>query len=202
MILPAQPLIIPTRDRQIILVTGPASSGKSEFAEAIARQNPYPVTYVATAQTNPDDAEWQAKIAAHRARRPASWQTAHIPLALAEFLAQSTQPQHCYLIDALGTWVANGLAEPAEQWSTRVTQLSQTLPASPGHLIIVAEEVGWGLVPPYPAGRLFRDRLGRITRQVGAIATQVYLVTGGYALPLHQLGIPLGPYGEDKSNRT
>ncbi|NEO88045.1 MAG: bifunctional adenosylcobinamide kinase/adenosylcobinamide-phosphate guanylyltransferase [Spirulina sp. SIO3F2] len=178
-------------DRAIILVTGPASSGKSEFAEAIAHQSPYSVTYVATAQTNPEDAEWQAKIAAHQARRPATWQTTHIPLALGEFMA-TTRANHCYLIDALGTWVANDLESLDEDWSTRVELFVNALNDCPGQIIIVAEEVGWGLVPPYPLGRLFRDRLGRLTQQVSGVATQVYLVTGGYALPLHKLGIPVG----------
>lgn len=178
---------------QIILVTGAASSGKSEFAEAIALQNSYPVTYVATAQTNPEDAEWQAKILVHQKRRPDTWKTAYIPVELAEFIAQTTIAHHCYLIDALGTWVANNLEESDTKWLERVDALIPTLTACPGHLVIVAEEVGWGLVPPYPLGRVFRDRLGKLTRRVGSIATQVYLVTGGYALPLHQLGIAITP---------
>lgn len=174
----------------IVLITGPASSGKSEFAEAIAHQSPHPVTYVATAQMNPEDAEWQAKIRAHQARRPATWQTAQIPLALGEFMA-AARPDHCYLLDALGTWVANDLESPDAAWSARVNLLLTALRDCPSQVIIVAEEVGWGLVPPYPLGRLFRDRLGRLTRQVSTVATQVYLVTGGYALPLHELGITL-----------
>ena len=60
-------------------------------------------------------------------------------------------------------------------------------------VILVGEETGWGVVPAYPAGRLFRDRLGTLVRQIGAIADNVYLVTGGYALELSVLGTPLPP---------
>ena len=57
----------------------------------------------------------------------------------------------------------------------------------------MAEETGWSVVPAYPLGRLFRDRMGTLTRQIGAISTAVYLVTGGYALNLTQLGQPIDP---------
>jgi adenosylcobinamide kinase/adenosylcobinamide-phosphate guanylyltransferase len=56
----------------------------------------------------------------------------------------------------------------------------------------VGEEVGWGIVPAYPMGRSFRDRLGRLVREIGVIADHVYLVTGGYALDLTQFGTPIG----------
>jgi adenosylcobinamide kinase / adenosylcobinamide-phosphate guanylyltransferase len=58
-------------------------------------------------------------------------------------------------------------------------------------VIVVAEETGWGVVPAYPMGRQFRDRLGSLTRKIGAIAHPVYLVTAGYALDLTQIGIPI-----------
>ena len=180
----------------IILITGPARSGKSEWAEHLAQQiavpNSQQVVYIATAQTNPDDAEWQARIASHRRRRPADWQCQEVPHELAEAIAQSNQ-RHCLLIDSLGTWLTNLIEQEAEAWEKTQQQLIRALVATPADVILVAEETGWGVVPAYKLGRTFRDRLGVLSRRIGHIATDVYLVTGGYALNISALGQPVSP---------
>lgn len=176
-----------------ILITGPASSGKSEWAEATAAATGQPVTYVATAIALPNDAEWQAKIARHQQRRPQDWQTAMIPEALPTFLAGERGEERCFLIDSLGTWVANGLALSDPAWEQEAIALLGAISPHRGTLIFVAEEVGWGVVPAYPLGRKFRDRLGQVVRQLSPHCDAVYLVTGGYALNLTQWGIPLAP---------
>ncbi|WP_448604787.1 bifunctional adenosylcobinamide kinase/adenosylcobinamide-phosphate guanylyltransferase [Thermoleptolyngbya sp.] len=174
----------------ITLVTGPSRSGKSEWAEHLARSRSCPVVYVATAQRRADDAEWQARIAQHQQRRPPDWNAIEEPLELAALLATAA-PGECWLVDALGTWLANLLEQDADTWQSTVTGLLAVLRASPAEIILVAEETGWGIVPAYPSGRLFRDRLGSLTRRIGAIAQSVYLVTGGYALDLAKLGTRL-----------
>lgn len=184
--LPAMPL------SGLILVTGPARSGKSEWAESLVMSTEKPVTYVATAALHSTDLEWQARIEQHRCRRPTHWQTLEVPVDLTQCLHRC-QPQQCYLVDSLGTWLANLLEQEENTWQQTQTQLIACLQLQQASsmIVLVAEETGWGVVPAYPLGRSFRDRLGRLTQQVGAIADAVYLVTGGYALPLHQLGIPL-----------
>ncbi|MEB3336697.1 MAG: bifunctional adenosylcobinamide kinase/adenosylcobinamide-phosphate guanylyltransferase, partial [Leptolyngbyaceae bacterium] len=97
----------------------------------------------------------------------------------------------CLLIDSLGTWLANLLDQDADVWSQTQQRLLESLQHTSGQVIMVAEETGWGVVPAYPIGRTFRDRLGGLVQRIGAIASAVYLVTGGYALPLSSLGIPL-----------
>ncbi|WP_017306422.1 bifunctional adenosylcobinamide kinase/adenosylcobinamide-phosphate guanylyltransferase [Spirulina subsalsa] len=188
----------------IILVTGPARSGKSEWAESLAMQSGKRVSYLATARLNPEDSEWQARIEKHQARRPPDWKTLWVPEDLTATLAQN-QAEDCFLVDALGTWVANGLEWSEEEWQGKVRDLLELLPTLPGVVILVGEETGWGLVPVYPLGRQFRDRLGSLLRYVGTLATSVYLVTGGYALDLTQLGIPLlgnrGGEGEGERGR-
>lgn len=183
----------------IILVTGPARSGKSEWAERLAEQTQLPVVYVATAHVAADDPEWQQRIDAHRQRRSQQWQTVEAPTDLTQTLQQHTSaaaPQ-CLLIDSLGTWLANCLEQADAEWHQTQQDLVCAVRAigqqSNHCLIFVAEETGWGVVPAYPLGRLFRDRMGSLTRQIGAIATAVYLVTGGYALNLTQLGQPIDP---------
>ncbi len=173
--------------KSLTLVTGPASSGKSEWAEYLATTTRKSVIYLATGQSNYKDTEWQAKIAIHQQRRPKSWQTREIPVNLSEEISLCF-PNSCILVDSLGTWVANCLEENHGDWDLRVTNLLQTVKDSPCDLIFVGEETGWGVVPAYEIGRLFRDRLGKLIRTVGTLADQVYLVTGGYALNLSVLG--------------
>ncbi len=171
----------------IILVTGATRSGKSEWAENLAKNQPKPVIYIATAQVNPEDEQWQRRILKHQQRRPPQWQTYLCPVNLKDTL--DTCPEgHCLLIDSLGTWVANLLGEKEEEWQKIQTNLLNFLKNPPQDLIFVAEETGWGVVPPYASGREFRDRLGSLIRHIGGLADQVYLVTGGYALDLRQLG--------------
>lgn len=177
-------------ESQLILITGPARSGKSEWAETLAAQSGKTVLYVATAQSNPKDAEWQSRILKHQQRRPADWQTLMVPTELAA--AIDTAPASvCLLVDSLGTWLANLLEQDEAAWEQTSQSLLKSLEQAAGHIILVAEETGWGVVPAYPIGRLFRDRLGQLVRQIGAMADSVYLVTGGYVLNLSQLGTPL-----------
>jgi adenosylcobinamide kinase/adenosylcobinamide-phosphate guanylyltransferase len=175
---------------QCILVTGPARSGKSEWAESLALQSDAPIVYVATAQQWPHDPEWQARIEQHRQRRPAHWRTLEVPQELALALG-TAQPAEWWLVDSLGTWLANLWEQSDAEWAATVETLLAAITACPATVILVAEETGWGVVPAYPSGRIFRDRLGALTRRVGAIADAVYLVVAGYALPLHTVGIPV-----------
>ena len=178
--------------KKIILVIGPASCGKSEWAEYLASHSQKSVTYVATGTVNPEDAQWQAKIERHIQRRPPSWQTLNVPIDLAVTIA-NCKIEQCFLVDSLGTWLANLLEQNDEAWEETVANLLDSLTEAKGEIIFVGEETGWGVVPAYPTGRLFRDRLGKLIRILGSKSDQVYLVTGGYVLDLSALGKPL-PY--------
>ncbi len=178
------------QNRQIILVTGAARSGKSEWAETLAKKFNKPVIYVATALENSQDQEWQERIAQHQKRRPSDWETQWVPYNL-PIILDAIAPPHCLLIDSLGTWVANCLEQDDSTWTQTLTQLFDHLQNTRVDVILVAEETGWGVVPAYPLGRTFRDRLGNLIRHLGAIANRVYLVTGGHALNLSLLGEPL-----------
>ena len=175
---------------QVILLTGPARSGKSEWAETLALQSGKSVIYVATAHMDPDDLEWQTRLKQHRHRRPENWVTLEVPQQLVATIETATH-NHCLLIDSLGTWVANLLEQNDTSWERTVQSLLLSLQQAASDVILVAEETGWGVVPAYPSGRQFRDRLGSLVRRLGAIAQPVYLVTGGHVLNLSALGVPL-----------
>jgi adenosylcobinamide kinase / adenosylcobinamide-phosphate guanylyltransferase len=180
-----------TSEKQLILVTGAARCGKSEWAETLAIESGRVVTYIATATIDPTDLEWQARISRHQQRRPATWQT----VAAVEDLAAEIdrfQPSDCILVDSLGTWVANLLDRSDVEWDSLTQELLSKLTTNLATIILVAEETGWGVVPAFASGRLFRDRLGMLTHQIGSISTTVYLVTGGHVLNLSQLGTKLG----------
>ncbi|MBD2438339.1 bifunctional adenosylcobinamide kinase/adenosylcobinamide-phosphate guanylyltransferase [Nostoc sp. FACHB-110] len=174
----------------VILITGPARSGKSEWAEHLAMQSGKKVVYVATARENPEDREWQKRIQAHQQRRPQNWETLAVPVELSTTLADA-KPNTCLLIDSLGTWVTNLLEQDEVSWQNTIAELIDTVQLVAADMVFVAEEVGWGVVPAYPIGRQFRDRLGSVVRQLSAVCEAVYLVTGGYALNLSVLGTPL-----------
>lgn len=179
---------------RVILVTGPARSGKSEWAETLAMQSGKSVIYVATAQIDPGDSEWLFRIEQHRCRRPRDWVTLEVPYQLAATI-ETAPLSNCLLVDSLGTWVANLLEEDDASWEGKVQNLLLSLQQVAGYVILVAEETGWGVVPAYPIGRTFRDRLGSLVRRLGAIADPVYLIAAGHVLNLSALGIRQLPSG-------
>lgn len=172
------------------LVIGPVKSGKSEWAEWLASSTGKPVTYVATAELNPEDQEWQVRIQRHRQRRPANWITIEVPTKLPATILTASAGS-CLLVDSLGSWVANLLQLDDTTWEGIQQDFLRSLQQTTADVILVAEETGWGVVPAYPLGRAFRDRLGNLIRFTGALANPVYLVTGGYVLNLSVLGQPL-----------
>ena len=178
---------------RVILITGSASSGKSEFAETLAAKASKSVIYVATAKVNQTDREWQAKIIRHQQRRPANWQTVAASIELPTYVERANISK-CLLIDSLGTWVANFIEQDRTWWQQLSDRFLSSLQTTSAKIIIVGEETGWGVVPAYASGRLFRDRLGHLSRQVGNIADTTYLVAGGHVLNLSLLGEPLSKY--------
>ena len=176
--------------RQVILVTGAARSGKSEWAETLAKNSNKSVIYVATAIMTPDDREWQQRILQHQQRRPPHWATIAESKNLIGVINQA-RPNQCLLVDSVGTWVANLLDLEAHRWEQVTHDLLSSLAQTDSQFIFVGEETGWGIVPAYASGRLFRDRLGHLNRQIGSIADTTYLVTGGHVLNLSHLGTPL-----------
>ncbi|MDJ0735864.1 MAG: bifunctional adenosylcobinamide kinase/adenosylcobinamide-phosphate guanylyltransferase [Nostocaceae cyanobacterium] len=175
---------------KVILVTGPARSGKSEWAETLAMRSPKAVVYLATATRDPNDREWQQRIQKHQERRPQDWITLEVSQELSATIADA-KPNTCLLVDSLGTWVTNFLEQDENTWKDTLQELLDTVELVAADLIFVAEETGWGVVPAYPIGRTFRDRLGALVRQLSILCQEVYLVTGGHVLNLSLLGSPL-----------
>lgn len=161
------------------LVLGGARSGKSAFAEQLAQESELHCIYLATATAG--DAEMEARIAHHRARRRADWTTVEEPLALVEILSRTSAPDRVVLVDCLTLWLSNLLL--ARRNAAQETQrLCDWLRASSHPLIFVSNEIGLGLVPDTPLGRDFRDAQGRLNQAVAATVGNVAFVAAG--LPL------------------
>ncbi len=171
-----------------ILVTGGVRCGKSRYAEQ-ALAGEASVTYVTPGYAaDPDaDPEWAARVAAHRLSRPASWTTVET-VDVAAALRAHPGP---VLVDCLGTWLTRQL--DAVGWDSSRTQvaavvadataaLADAVAGHPGPLVLVSNEVGWGLVSEHASGRLFADLLGRTNQAVGAAVDEVVLMVAGRPL--------------------
>ena len=169
------------------LVLGGARSGKSAFAEDLLRAEPR-VTYLAAGGPRTQDAEWLARVAAHRGRRPEGWSTEETT-DVAAVLAAATNP---VLVDCLGTWLA-ARVDHHDAWDepcalgavdADLAELVATWRALTVPVVAVSNEVGSGVVPAAASGRLFRDLLGRLNNQLAAQSETVLLTVAGLTVPL------------------
>ena len=161
------------------LILGGVRSGKSRLAEARARASGARVTYLATARMA-GDAELQARIAQHRARRPAEWQLLEEPLALAATLRAHAAPDRCIVVECLTLWLTNLLCErDAERLGREREALLEAWAALPGHVILVSNETGLGIVPLGELTRRFVDEAGILHQRLAVLADRVTLVIAG-----------------------
>jgi adenosylcobinamide kinase/adenosylcobinamide-phosphate guanylyltransferase len=173
--------------RDLTFVLGGARSGKSAYAEQLAFDSGCPVTYLATARIGDD--EFAARVAHHRARRPADWRIVEVPLDLAGALAQASTPECCVLIDCLTLWLANLLCPadgtaPASDWRARLDAFEDALRTVRGRVIVVSNEIGLGVVPLGAITRLYVDELGRLNQRVAAVCERVTWLVAGLPMPV------------------
>lgn len=186
---------------EMILVLGGARSGKSRFAEQLAAGFGSRVLYLATAEAS--DAEMIERVRRHRAQRPASWGTVEAPVDPVAALRNAASGWDTVLFECLSLWISNLLlaslvdsdelagAEALrveQQTLAEVRRLLEWQREAGTRLIVVSNEAGLGVVPPYPLGRLYRDVLGRANQLVAAEAQQVYYLVAGLGLELKALG--------------
>jgi adenosylcobinamide kinase / adenosylcobinamide-phosphate guanylyltransferase len=170
----------------LTLILGGARSGKSRFAEALVERAANCGAYCATAEAGDD--EMAARIAVHRARRDgggrgAFWHTIEAPLAVADVVAAEANPERPLLIDCLTLWLSNLMMAEAPI-DEEFAALRAALRDAAGPIVLVANEVGLGLVPETPLGRHFRDAAGRLNQEIAALADRVVFVAAGLPLVL------------------
>ncbi len=190
---------------RLTFVLGGARSGKTRFAMNLASGTGERVVFVATAENS--DPEMATRIARHQADRPVQWRTLEFTRELDVLLAPAVESGHTVLIDCLSVWISNELllhrdwsrhddpgtyalneAATTEQAILQQTQrLAAWAVARSGETIIVSNEVGSGIVPAYPLGRLYRDILGRANQTIAAGSDAVFLVVAGIGVDLRLL---------------
>lgn len=176
---------------RLTLILGGARSGKSDFAEALARKRGGDsVLFVATAEARDD--EMRARIQHHRAHRSLAWATLEAPRDLARAL-RNTKSAHVTLIDCATLWASNVLlAEETNAEQTMRRELDDVLAwyhDVDTELIIVSNEVGQGIVPAYELGRTYRDLLGRVNRQIANRADEVFVLFAGLPVNVKALAV-------------
>jgi adenosylcobinamide kinase/adenosylcobinamide-phosphate guanylyltransferase len=168
------------------LILGGVRSGKSRLAEKLARESGREVVYVATAQGR-DDGEMRARIASHRARRPAGWHTVEAPLQLAAALAAHDAPGRCLLVDCLTLWLTNLLcADDEAQLSREREALIEQLPSLRADVVLVANETSLGVVPLGALTRRFLDEAGVLHQRLAASCGRVLMTVAGLPLTLKE----------------
>jgi len=171
--------------KRIILVTGGARSGKSQYAELRAEELGGRRLYIATAEAK--DEEMAQRIAEHKKRRGSDWATIEEPVELSSALAAQRGRTDCALVDCLTIWLSNLLLHRDANFAEdRVEQLVETLPRLDFHVVLVTNEVGWGIVPDNALARQFRDLAGWANQRIAAAANEVVLTVAGISMIVKQ----------------
>jgi adenosylcobinamide kinase/adenosylcobinamide-phosphate guanylyltransferase len=181
---------------KLTLILGGARGGKSSLAQNLAEEKGLPVLYIATAQAL--DEEMERRIQVHRQQRPQDWMTIEQPCGVAQSLNARGLRSGLILLDCLTMLVTNvvlaaagDLEMPDEAQAeadvrAEVDALLAQIRSGQAEWIVVSNEVGMGLVPPYPVGRLFRDLLGWANQRLASAADEVYWMVAGIPVPIHQ----------------
>jgi adenosylcobinamide kinase/adenosylcobinamide-phosphate guanylyltransferase len=179
-------------NKSLTLILGGARSGKSVHAQQLARERGGDdVLFVATAQALDD--EMTARIESHRRERPAGWRTLEAPRHTGQAIARA-EPSAVVLVDCLTLLVSNAVlaqapesASAAEAEAAALAEVKELLAAyqsGTASWIVISNEVGLGLVPPYPVGRAYRDALGRANQRLAAQADEVVLMVAGIPMKI------------------
>ena len=169
---------------RLILLTGAARSGKSRVAVNLAAQFGPRILYLATCR--PADREMQQRVARHRRERPASWRTIEAPDDPASIFRQQEGAIDGAILDCLTMYVSRLVMRTASDDAilTRIRTLCDAMRRASFPLVIVTNEVGWGVVPTTRIGRRFRDVAGLANQLVAHAADEAYLVVAGLPLRL------------------
>jgi len=168
----------------LIYITGGARSGKSRYAQDLARKLAKKVVFVATA--TPSDANLRQRIARHRRERPKAWRTIENPVDLASIFSRIDRRTELVLVDCLTLYVSGRLMEGENESKIgkRVQKFCHAAAAKPITTVLVSNEVGSGLVPTTDLGLKFRDYLGRANQIAAHYADEVILMVSGLAMPI------------------
>ena len=170
----------------IVFVTGGTKSGKSQFAEYLAKKAKK-LSYVALSENNLDDKEWQDKINLHRKRRPKDWKL----IETTDLLNTLRKEEGPLLIDSIGGFVMESIDEKENEWSIKMKSLLSLLMKRKSITIIVGEQVGWSLVSEYKIGNTYIERIGELQKRITKISKDNWLAINGRAIKIDEISIEI-----------
>ena len=170
----------------VIFITGGTKSGKSEFAEHLAKEVKE-LSYVALSENNIDDNEWQEKINLHKKRRPKQWKL----IETTDLLNTLSKEDGPLLIDSIGGFVMESINEENSEWIIRMNSLINLLKKRKNITFIVGEQVGWGLVSEYKIGNSYIERIGQLQRRITKISKDNWLAINGRAIKIDEISLEI-----------
>ena len=179
-----------------LLVLGGARSGKSRYAESLAKGQKF---YVATAEAS--DEEMDQRIEAHRQQRGQGWETIEVPLDLVGALQTIDGKGRFILIDCLTIWLSNLMIVKLDI-RAEIEMLCDGLKKTKARVVLVSNEVGMGIVPANATARAFRDEQGYLNQRVAEIADDVVFMTAGLPMVLKKMPRKTRPDTTRRSSRS
>ena len=168
---------------KITLISGGINSGKSDFAEKLARSSKF-VTYVALSEFRNNDKTWLKKILIHKSKRPKHWNTIE---TVNIFEVLNDNNNGFLLIDSIGGFVLDNIKVNNNDWEVTLKKLISKLINYNNEIIIVGEQAGWGLVSEYEIGNIFIERIGDVLREITKISEENWLTINGKAIRLDNI---------------
>ena len=170
----------------LITISGPTKSGKSKLAEFLIKEQES-IIYIATSKPRINDPEWQRRIDIHKKRRPNTWKLIEHPYEICKEF-ESISNNDSVLIDSLGGLVEQHLILKDKQWELFSNKFLNCLIDSPSTIIVVCEEIGWGISPATQIGHLFRERLSNLSYLISSNSIKKMLAINGIAIDLDIVG--------------
>ena len=173
-------------NKQLVLILGGVRSGKSRYAQQMASDTGNRVLFLATAEAGDD--EMKRRIAKHKSSRPESWRTIEEQMDIAGVLRKNAARADAVIIDCITVWLSNLLMHneklSEKEMTAEIDRLIDAYEQGEATYIIVSGEVGMGIVPEHPLGRIFRDYLGLANQRLAGKADSVVLMVAGIAMDL------------------
>ena len=170
----------------IVFVTGGTKSGKSEFAEHLAKEA-NKLSYVALSGKNTNDEEWQRKINIHQERRPKNWKL----IETTDLLNTLNQEDGPLLIDSIGGFVMESIDRENKEWLAMMDSLIFLLKKRRSLTFIVGEQVGWSLVSEYKIGNTYIERIGELQKRITKISKDNWLAINGRAIKIDEISLEI-----------
>ncbi len=167
---------------QIVFITGGTKSGKSEFAEHLAKEVKK-LSYVALSENNINDKGWLNKINLHRKRRPKNWKL----IETTDLLTTLRKEDGPLLIDSIGGFVMESIEKENEEWLSKMNSLIILLKSRKSKTFIVGEQVGWSLVSEYKIGNTYIERIGELQKKITKISKDNWLAINGRAIKIDEI---------------